>query len=30
MASMVYCILFTAACWVPIYMLYRRRIFLKI
>jgi predicted acyltransferase len=30
MASMVYCILFTAVCWVPIYMLYRRRIFLKI
>jgi predicted acyltransferase len=30
MASMVYCILFVAACWLPIYVLYRRRIFLKI
>ena len=30
MASMVFCILFAAACWLPIYALYRRRIFLKI
>jgi predicted acyltransferase len=30
MASMVFCILFAAACWFPIYALYRRRIFLKI
>ena len=30
MASMAYCILFTAVCWLPIYLLYRRRIFLKI
>jgi predicted acyltransferase len=30
MASMVYSILFVAVCWVPIYVMYRRRIFLKI
>ena len=30
MASMVFSILFVAVCWVPIYMLYRRRIFIKI
>ena len=30
MASMVFCIAFAAACWLPIYILYRRRIFLKI
>jgi predicted acyltransferase len=30
MASMAYCILFVAVCWLPIYVLYRRRIFLKI
>ncbi len=30
MASMVFCILFTAVCWLPIYVMYRRRIFLKI
>jgi len=30
MASMVYCILFAAVCWLPIYVMYRRRIFLKI
>jgi predicted acyltransferase len=30
MASMAYCILFAAVCWLPIYLLYRRRIFLKI
>ena len=30
MASMVFCILFAAVCWLPIYVLYRRRIFLKI
>jgi predicted acyltransferase len=29
-ASMVYCIVFAAVCWIPIYVLYRRRIFLKI
>jgi len=29
-ASMVFCILFAAVCWLPIYALYRRRIFLKI
>lgn len=29
-ASMVFCILFAAVCWVPIYIMYRRRIFLKI
>ena len=29
-ASMVYCILFTAVCWLAIHQLYRRRIFLKI
>ncbi len=29
-ASMLYCILYTAVCWLPIYVLYRRRIFLKI
>ncbi|MGA8939642.1 MAG: heparan-alpha-glucosaminide N-acetyltransferase domain-containing protein [Acidobacteriaceae bacterium] len=29
-ASMVYCIAFAAVCWIPIYILYRRRIFLKI
>jgi predicted acyltransferase len=30
MASMVFCILFAAVCWLPIYAMYRRRIFLKI
>jgi predicted acyltransferase len=30
MASMVFCIVFAAVCWLPIYLLYRRRIFLKI
>jgi predicted acyltransferase len=30
MASMAYCILFAAICWLPMYALYRRRIFLKI
>jgi predicted acyltransferase len=30
LASMIFCILFAAACWLPIYALYRRRIFLKI
>ena len=30
MASMIFCIAFAAVCWVPIYVLYRRRIFLKI
>ena len=30
MASMVFCILFAAVCWLPISVLYRRRIFLKI
>jgi predicted acyltransferase len=30
MAAMAYCILFAAVCWLPIYALYRRRIFLKI
>ncbi len=30
MASMVFCIVFAAVCWLPIYVLYRRRIFLKI
>jgi predicted acyltransferase len=30
MASMVFCIVFAAVCWLPIYALYRRRIFLKI
>jgi predicted acyltransferase len=30
LASMVFCILFAAVCWLPIYALYRRRIFLKI
>ncbi|MGA7155802.1 MAG: DUF5009 domain-containing protein [Acidobacteriaceae bacterium] len=30
MASMVFCIVFVAVCWVPIYIMYRRRIFLKI
>jgi predicted acyltransferase len=30
MASMVYCILFALICWLPIYAMYRRRIFLKI
>jgi len=29
-ASMIYCIVFAAVCWLPIYVLYRRRIFLKI
>jgi predicted acyltransferase len=29
-ASMIYCVVFTAACWLTIYVLYRRRIFLKI
>jgi predicted acyltransferase len=29
-APMAYCILFAAVCWLPIYVLYRRRIFLKI
>jgi predicted acyltransferase len=29
-ASMIYCILFVAICWLAIYPLYRRRIFLKI
>jgi predicted acyltransferase len=29
-ASMVFCIVFAAVCWAPIYLLYRRRIFLKI
>jgi predicted acyltransferase len=29
-ASMVYCIAFVSVCWVAIYLLYRRRIFLKI
>jgi predicted acyltransferase len=29
-ASMIYCIAFAAVCWLPIYALYRRRIFLKI
>ena len=29
-ASMIYCIIFAAICWLPIYVLYRRRIFLKI
>jgi len=29
-ASMIYCIVFAAICWLPIYLLYRRRIFLKI
>ena len=29
-ASMVFCILFAAVCWLPIYAMYRRRIFLKI
>jgi predicted acyltransferase len=30
MASMIYCIVFATICWLPIYVLYRRRIFLKI
>ena len=30
MASMVFCILFVAVCWVPIYVMYRRHIFLKV
>jgi predicted acyltransferase len=30
MASMIYCIVFAAICWLPIYVMYRRRIFLKI
>jgi predicted acyltransferase len=30
MASMVYCVAFAAVCWVAVYQLYRRRIFLKI
>ncbi|MFP5234208.1 MAG: DUF5009 domain-containing protein, partial [Acidobacteriota bacterium] len=30
MASMVYCILFVFVCWIPIYFMYRRRIFLKV
>ncbi len=30
MASMVYCILFVFVCWIPIYIMYRRRIFLKV
>ena len=30
MASMVFCILFVIVCWLPIYAMYRRRIFLKI
>ncbi len=30
MASMVFCIIFVAVCWVPIYVMYRKRIFLKI
>ena len=29
-ASMVFCIVFAAVCWLPIYAMYRRRIFLKI
>ena len=29
-ASMVYCITFAAVCWLPIYIMYRRRIFLKV
>ncbi len=29
-ASMVFCIVYAAVCWLPIYVLYRRRIFLKI
>jgi len=29
-ASLVFCIVFAAVCWLPIYVLYRRRIFLKI
>jgi predicted acyltransferase len=29
-ASMIYCIVFAAICWLPVYVLYRRRIFLKI
>ncbi len=30
MASMAFCILFVAVCWLPIYAMYRRRIFLKV
>jgi predicted acyltransferase len=30
MASMIFCIVFAAICWLPIYVMYRRRIFLKI
>lgn len=30
MASMAFCILFVIVCWIPIYVLYRRRIFLKV
>jgi predicted acyltransferase len=30
MAAMVFCIVFAAICWLPMYALYRRRIFLKI
>ncbi len=30
MASMVFCVVFAAVCWLPIYVMYRRRIFLKI
>jgi predicted acyltransferase len=29
-ASIVFCIVFAAVCWLPIYVLYRRHIFLKI
>jgi predicted acyltransferase len=30
MASMAYCVLFVSVCWVVVYQLYRRRIFIKI
>lgn len=30
MASMAYCVLFVTVCWVVVYELYRRRIFIKI
>jgi predicted acyltransferase len=29
-ASMVFCIVYAAVCWLPVYVLYRRKIFLKI
>jgi predicted acyltransferase len=30
LSSLVYSLCYVAACWVPVYFLYRRRIFIKI